>query len=488
MTAFSAAELREATGGAVRAAAPGAARGVSTDSRAIGEGELFVALVGPSFDGHDFLGEAFRRGAWGAVVERGALGREQVGRQLAAWPGRAVVAVGDTGRALGDLAAFHRRRLPVRVVGITGSNGKTTTKEMAAAVLGRRWRVHKTAGNFNNLVGLPLTLLRLGAEHEVAVLEMGMNRPGEIRRLAEIAAPEIGVVTNVTAAHLEGLGTLAGVIAAKAELLEALGAAGTAVLNADDPSTPALAASFRGRRLLFGRSPAADVRAEQIAAGPHGTAFTLATAAGRARVELGVFGEHNVLNALAAAAAGIALGADLAAVRDGLAVAQGVGMRFELRAYAPGVTVINDAYNANPASMRAALRTLGSVPRPGRLAVVLGDMLELGDQARAAHAALGREAAAAGPDLLLVVGEFRDTVAAAAREAGLAAPAVLAAADADAAARVLGPWLRAGDLVLLKGSRGMRLERVLAGLRAAGALGEPLPAASGAPDRRGEGT
>ena len=474
---FGVAELLAATGGALRSAATATeASGVSTDSRTLAPGELFVALAGPReqpvrivLDGHRFLGAALRRGAWGVLVEEQALRRDEVADELAAWPGRAVIAVPDSLRALGDLAAYHRRRMPARIVGITGSNGKTTTKEMTAAIAAERWRVLRTEGNLNNLVGLPLTLLGLEAGHEVAVVEMGMSHAGEISRLAEIAAPQVGVVTNVGPVHLEGVGSLAGVAAAKAEILEGIQPGGAAVLNADDPSTPALAARWSGKLVSFGLRAAADVRAEAVEPTPRGTAFTLLLASGcSARVRMPWIGEHNVRNALAAAAAAECLGADCAQISAGLEKARPAAMRFEVGTIPPGVTVVNDAYNANPASMQAALAAFARLPAAGRRALVLGDMLELGAAAPAEHRDLGMAAAAAAPELLLAVGAFADEVAGGARGAGLPPSAIVTAPDADAAAALLADWLRPGDLVLLKGSRGVRLERVLDRLRAAG--------------------
>jgi UDP-N-acetylmuramoyl-tripeptide--D-alanyl-D-alanine ligase len=379
-----------------------------------------------------------------------------------------VVAVPDSLRALGDLAAYHRRRMPARIVGITGSNGKTTTKEMAFAIAAARWRVLRSEGNLNNLVGLPLTLLGLDAGHEVAVVEMGMSRAGEIRRLAAIAAPQVGVVTNVGPVHLEGVGGLAGVAAAKAEILEGIAPGGTAVLNADDPATPGLAALWNGRLICFGLSATAAVRAEEIAYAPRGTAFTLVLPdGGRTRVRMPWLGEHNVRNALAAAAATWCLGADCAQISAGLAQARPAAMRFEISTLPPGVTVVNDAYNANPASMRAALAAFAQLPEASRRALVLGDMLELGTAAPVEHQGLGRVAAQTAPALLLAVGAFAERVAEGARAGGLSPSAIVTAPDAEAAARLLSGWLRPGDLLLLKGSRGVRLERILDRLRAA---------------------
>jgi UDP-N-acetylmuramoyl-tripeptide--D-alanyl-D-alanine ligase len=343
---------------------------------------------------------------------------------------------------------------------------------MTAAIAAGRWRVLRSEGNLNNLLGLPLTLLGLEAGHEVAVVEMGMSHPGEIRRLAAIAAPQVGVVTNVGPVHLEGVGGLAGVAAAKAEILEGIAPGGTAVLNADDPATPGLAARWGGRLVSFGLAATADVRAEAIEYAPQGTVFTLVLAgAERVRVRLPWLGEHNVRNALAAAAAAHCLGADGAQIGAGLLQARPAAMRFEVETIPPGVTVVNDAYNANPASMRASLAAFAQHPAASRRALVLGDMLELGPSAPGEHRELGRIAALTAPSLLLAVGAFAEHVAEGARAGGLPPSAIATAPDAEAAAHVLAGWLRPGDLLLLKASRGVRLERLLERLRAAGGAG-----------------
>jgi len=397
------------------------------------------------------------------------------------WGGAPLVLFGlDSLAALKRMGGVARARWGGRVAAVTGSAGKTTTKDAIAHLLESEIATGKTEGNLNNHVGVPLSILRLPEGCRAAVLEMGMNHAGEIRRLAAIAAPDVGVVTNVGPVHLEGVGGFAGVVAAKGELLEQLAPAATAVLNADDPSTPALAARWTGRTLRFGLADGADVRADHLEQGSTRTVFTLRFPGGaHGRVAIGWLGEHNVRNALAAAAAAHCLGADLAQVRAGLAKAKPAPMRFEVRAFEPGVTVVNDAYNANPASMRAALAALARMPRARRLALVLGDMLELGAAAAAEHRALGRDAAAAAPDLLLAVGAFAGELAGGAREAGLAPAAVATANDAAAAAALLGEWLRPGDRVLLKASRGVRLERVLERLLVDGALREAPTAAAG---------
>jgi UDP-N-acetylmuramoyl-tripeptide--D-alanyl-D-alanine ligase len=331
--------------------------------------------------------------------------------------------------------------------------------------------VHRTAGNYNNLIGLPLTVLGLEKSHEVAVLEMGMNRSGEIRRLAQIARPDVGVVTNIGPVHLEHLGGVEGVAAAKGELVEELGPDAAAVLNADDPRTAALSKSVRGQVLTFGIVRFADFRAGKITAAADGTTFSLTSPLGKADVSIAFPGEHNVLNALAAAAAGAALGAGLDDIVEGLSAARPVPMRFTVLSYRDGITVVNDAYNANPESARAALRSLGLIEGRGRRAAVLGDMLELGEESAAAHHALGGEAATS-IDFMIAVGAFAGETAAGAVAAGLGEEMVRIVPSRREAADILKEWIRPGDIVLLKGSRGAALEEVLRLLESAGALEE----------------
>ncbi len=472
MTTFSAGEIAEWTGGSVEREGAGDAHGVSTDTRTLGAADLFVALKGPRYDAHDFLGEALEKGAWGLLVEKGRWSREEVSRQAAPFPDRTIVVVDDTERALGDLAASHRSRLDVKVIAITGSNGKTTTKEMTAAIAGERWDVHKTRGNFNNLIGLPLTVLGLEERHQTAVLEMGMNRRGEIRRLAEIARPDVGVVTTVGPVHLEHLGGIEDVAAAKAELVDAIGTGGTAVLNADDPRVAALALSTQEGVLTFGLSDGADFRAEEVTTEPRGTSFLLSCPAGKAGITIPFFGEHNVRNALAAAAAAYAVGAGLEEMVRGLESVLPVPMRFTLLSFHGGTRVVNDAYNANPDSMRAALRSLRLLPGGGRRAAVLGDMLELGEESARAHRDLGAEAAAA-LDFIVAVGRFADETVRGAIESGFDRTRIRSAPTCRDAAEILKGWILPGDLILLKGSRGVALEEVLRLLQSEGVLRRP---------------
>ncbi|HJQ85479.1 MAG TPA: UDP-N-acetylmuramoyl-tripeptide--D-alanyl-D-alanine ligase [Candidatus Binatia bacterium] len=438
--------------------------GVTTDSRRLHAGELFVAIKGEAHDGHAFLADAAGAGAGAVVVER-----EHADRPL----GCGVVVVRDTLAALGDLAAFHRRRHRPRVVAVTGSNGKTTTKEMLAAILERAFgpgRVLRTLGTQNNLVGLPLTLLRLAGAEEAAILELGMNGPGEIWRLAQIAEPDVGVITCVAPAHLEGLGSIRGVAQAKAELYRRLRPSATAVVNADDPLVTASAEAFPGRKVPFGTSGATvAVAARDIADhGLDGTEFRLVVERREVPIRLAVPGRHNVTNALAAAAAAHALGVGVDAVQGGLETFQPPGMRMEVTQLPSGVTVLNDAYNANPASMAAALRTLAA-SRGRRRVAVLGEMRELGADSEPAHRRLGQTAAEVRVDALFLLGEHAPSVRAGAEAAGLPAERIVVVTSHAQLGTALVAYCRAGDLVLLKGSRGAAMEEVLRHLQAAGA-------------------
>ncbi len=440
-------EIAEATGARCHTVQPLTIEVVSTDSRQVPRGALFVALRGPYHDGHEFAAEALRKGAAAVVAERLPVG---VAPQL-------TLIVPDTLRALGDLAAWTRRRHAVRVVAITGSNGKTTTKEMVAAICERaswpapRMRVSKTVGTENNLIGVPLTLLRLRGDEAVAVLEMGMNAPGEIARLTEIAQPDVGVVTNVGPAHLEGLGSVAGVAAAKGELFARMSRDATIAVNADDEWVTRIAAGFPGRRIEFGRG--CEVEARNVRDfGFDGVVFDVCIAGEARPVRLRIPGLHNVTNALAAAAVAYALGLDCGTVRAGLEAAVAPAMRMQVRRLANGITVLNDAYNANPGSMEAALRFI--TQRPGRVFAVLGEMRELGAQSTVLHERVGRLAAECGVQLLVAVGAEAEGIARGAREAGMAADCIHACAEPGSAAAVVTARWQAGDAILVKGSRG----------------------------------
>jgi UDP-N-acetylmuramoyl-tripeptide--D-alanyl-D-alanine ligase len=433
-------EIIKATGAAGADAGP-SFDAITTDSRRVAQGALFIALRGERHDGHRFAADALRQGAAAVLVEKMP---PEVDRRRA-------LQVPDTQRALGDLAAHVRRRRALRVVGITGSNGKTTTKEMAAAICGRAFSaaaVLKTQGNENNLIGLPLTLLRLAAEQTVAVLEMGMNAPGEIARLTDIAAPDLGLVTNVGPAHLEGLGSIAGVAAAKGELFAHMPPTGTIAVNAADEWVVRQAASFPGRRIEFG--PGREVESRAVRERDlDAIEFELVVSGRSAAVRLPMAGPHNVLNALAAAAAAHGLGIDLEAIAAGLAAVEAPKMRMQVIRLANGVTLVNDGYNANPASMEAGLRAIRRVAP--RAVAVLGEMRELGPQGAALHRALGAAAAQIGIDVVVAVGPMAEETAAGARAGSVE---VFVCPDGRTAAeRVVALW-RPGDVILVKASRG----------------------------------
>lgn len=427
--------------------------GVSTDSRSIEPNELFVPLVGPNFDGHDFVNDAFGRGAGAALVAARPNETE--------YTGGAVIAVDDTLRALHLLAADRRTRLTADVVAITGSDGKTTTKDMVAAVLQTRRTTEKTPGNFNNEIGLPLTLLQTDASTQVLVVEMGMRGSGQIRTLARIARPHIGIVTNVSPVHLELLGTVEAIAAAKRELVEQLPATGTAVLNGDDEQVLAMAGATEARVITYGLGATNDVRATDVAdEAAGGVHFTLHYEGRTTRVHVPAPGFHNVYNALAAAAAAFAVGLDATDVAAGLAAypAQRSGMRLEIVTGPDDVCIVNDAYNASPASMRTALDLLGRMP--GRRLAVLGDMLELGPIAGPEHEAVGRRVAELGLVGFVAVGRWASTMTTAAAQAGMPPAALEAVPDADTALSAIRRRLHPGDTVLVKASRGLQLERV----------------------------
>jgi UDP-N-acetylmuramoyl-tripeptide--D-alanyl-D-alanine ligase len=374
--------------------------------------------------------------------------------------------VDDTLHALGEIASVHRRHFHLPLAAITGSNGKTTTKELLRSILAVAHgaeHVLANPGNLNNLIGLPLTLMRLGPGHRAAAVEMGMNAPGEIARLTEIAAPTVGLVTSVGAAHLEGLGSIEGVAKAKGELYAGLPAHALAVVNVEDPWVVRIAERFAGRKIGFGRG--GDVRADCIEPlAIDRTRFHLVSDHGMAEVEIPLGGRHNVSNALGAAAAAMAMGIELEAIAEGLRAVTPPPMRMALEPLANGVAVVNDAYNANPSSLRAALDAMADLA-PERLIVVLGEMLELGPQATELHAAAGRDVAALRPVLLCAMGHHAADLCAGAAAAGMHPASMVAAESHDAAAAAVARAWRTGDVVLVKGSRGAQMERVVEALR-----------------------
>ncbi|MFZ5450304.1 MAG: UDP-N-acetylmuramoyl-tripeptide--D-alanyl-D-alanine ligase [Thermodesulfobacteriota bacterium] len=438
--------------------------GVSTDSRTCQAGQIFIPLSGEHHDGHEYIPGALRRGARCVLTGRQCHPGESAAH-LKPPKDVTVIAVGDTLTALGDLARAWRDRFDVPVVGITGSCGKTTTKEMTAAVLSSEYWVLKNTLNLNNLIGLPATLLGLDGGHEAAVVEMGMNRFGEIRRLTQICRPTVGVLINVHPAHTEGVGDVAGVARAKGELLETLEQSATLIYNADDPWLATLTKDFPGRALGFGLKPGAYLRALGRQVKGWDGQVTRVSYAGRSwTLNLRVPGLHQLYNALAATAVGLALDLDPEAAARSLANFQAIHRRSQISTLSSGVHLLNDCYNANPGSMAVALNTLKELRGQARGVAALADMLELGHGAAQAHRDLGRAAAATGLEFLVVYGNFNKEVATGAQEGGLAPERIMLVNSPAEGARVLQDVLQPGDWLLVKGSRSMHMEGLIAGL------------------------
>jgi UDP-N-acetylmuramoyl-tripeptide--D-alanyl-D-alanine ligase len=431
---------------------------IGTDSRTLKRGQLFVALRGENFDGHNFVEAAAKKGAAGGIVESN-------------WAGKvpenfALIRVKDTLEAYQTLAANYRKSLSLKVVAITGSNGKTTTKDFTAAVLARRFRVTKTEGNFNNHVGLPRTILEATAQDEIAVWEIGMNHPGEVAALARLAMPDVAMITNIGVAHIEFMGSRETIAEEKGALVEAVSAGGTVILNADDPFTKRIAARARAKVILAGTT-AGTIRAGEISQTENGTDFTILEGAHRCRAQLPVPGLHMVQNALLAVAAGRVFGLSLEDCAAGLIAAPLAKARLQIKEIG-GVEFIDDSYNANPDSMKAALRTLVELPADGKRIAVLGEMKELGSQSEQGHREVGETAAAFGIDGLIAIGNVAAGIAEAAEHAGLKNIAVVR--STSEAVEILSQIAAPGDLVLIKGSRAARTEQVIEqfGLRHSG--------------------
>lgn len=441
--------------------------GLSTDSRHISDHSLFWALNGETFDGHDFTAQAVAKGAVGMVVQHGHRQGPYRGEQPV------VIAVPDTLKALGDLAAWWRRQYPVKVVAITGSAGKTTTKEMAAEILARAGRTLKNHGNFNNLVGLPLTLFSLEEGHRRAVLEMGMNRPGEIARLTEIADPDVGLITNIGRAHLEGVGDIRGVARAKLELLEKASHESRILLNGDDALLMATALELRKGAITYGLGEKNDIRAENMQPmGPDGVTFDLRHNGRAVPIRLRVPGLQNVFNALAASSIALCLNESEAHIVQALHGFQGIKGRFAVRTLAGGTTLVDDTYNANPASLKVALESLADLRREGgRIIVGLGEMLELGGETLAAHHEAGEMVAALGASYFFAMGEHAPEMIEGALERGFPKERAIRVHTHKDMVQRIAALMKGPDLVFLKGSRREGLDKVAGGLEA-GSAGE----------------
>jgi UDP-N-acetylmuramoyl-tripeptide--D-alanyl-D-alanine ligase len=443
-------------GGRLASGAPSVAvTTICTDSRTLRGGDLFVALKGSNFDGHDFLADAARLGASGAVVEHVPEGLPE---------DFSVIKVEDALAALQRIAAEYRRSLPVQVVCVTGSNGKTSTKDFTWHVVRERFQASRTEGNLNNHIGLPLTMLKLRAGDRIGVFEIGMNHAGEIAPLAALAQPDVAIITNIGVAHIENLGSREAIAEEKGALATALQPSGTVILNADDPFSPSIAARTKADVLTCGLGETADIRAVELRQDFSGLKFRIEGFGRRVEASLPVLGLHMVQNALLAVGAGHVFGMTLEECAEGLGKVQLSRGRLELR-NVRGVQILDDTYNANPDSVKAALRTLAQMSTNGRRAAVLGRMGELGAESEPGHREVGQTASHLGLDAVITVGEDAKWIAEEAWRGGVAR--VIKAADHEEAVIALREWMHAGDIVLVKGSRSSQMEKIIEGLASA---------------------
>ena len=435
-------------------------RGVSIDSRTLIENELFICICGDQFNGHDFIKEAQNKKASAIVLSDSS---RIASKNNTAPP---VIHVDDTLKALQELARFHRSQMSVKVIGVTGTNGKSTTKEMTASIIEKKFKTIKTTGNLNNHIGLPLNLFRLSKKDEVAVMEMGMSAAGEIKRLAEIAQPEIGVVTNISEGHLVHLKTLKKIQAAKGELYDSLNSQGTAIVNADDKLVLEIAKSTRAKLITYGIHNKADIKADNIRPmGREGFDLNVCFIDKNISMRLPFLGECNIYNALAAMATSYSLGIEPDDIQVGLKNTKLMPSRFEVTEY-EGATIINDSYNANPKSMQEALKTLTNYRCEGRRFFVMGDMLELGNLEELAHVTLGSDIAKCHIDYLVTVGKLSAHAAKSAITSGMNKKNIATASEHKCAVSFIQKHIRPGDCLLVKGSRGSKMEEVIKRLTA----------------------
>lgn len=450
-------DIALATGGRIIGLADGEINAVSTDSRSVAPGELFVPLRGERFDGHDFIADVANRGVTTILAEEQWLKSHSIPDHLTC------IAVKNCLCALGDLAAKWRRSFDIPIIGVTGSNGKTTVKEMLATILELTGPGLKTSGNLNNLIGLPKMLFQLQPEHRWGVLEMGMSEPGEIHRLATIAAPKVGIVLNALPAHLQSMGTVEAVAAAKGELLHRITDGGLAVVNADDPRVASLSQNASARRISFGIERG-EVRGKNIQPmGLEGQSFLLVTPRGEATVHLKACGRHNVYNALAATAA-LLEKVELPTIVAGLEAFIPYKGRFQIEQL-DNITLIDDSYNANPSSTKAALETLGQIASVGHRIAVLGDMLELGEHEAEAHRGVGAVAGRNADRLYLTGQRMVKYAVEGAMLSDMPAEAVICCTSHKEIAARLQQSMQKGDVILIKGSRGMTMEKVATELK-----------------------
>jgi len=454
MKSASVLEICAATGGVLEEGSSTALfSGISTDTRSIKQGDLFIPLVGKNYDGHDFAINAIEKGASGILFSH-------AGINIASLP-VVKIKVNDTLKALGDIASFHRKRSRAKIVAITGSVGKTSTKDMTASVLAVGHRVIKSEANFNNEIGLPLTLLKLDDDCDFAVVEMGMRAIGEISRLSFIAQPDICIITNIGVSHIERLGSRQNILKAKLEIIDGMNNDGIAILNGDDPLLLGVRGSIKQKTLYYGMGMNLDfIACDIMQKGIEGVTFSLLYNSKRSEFCIKQPGLHNVYNALAAITAGISAGMAPEEIASGLRKCKPNPMRLNI-VVRGSIKVIDDTYNASPQSMVAALDVLSMIPGATRRIAILGDMLEMGDWAVEAHKETGYFAASRNIDRILTIGELSKYIALAAVESGFDSGKIISATDGKAAIPVIADLVKPGDAILVKGSRGMKMEEVV---------------------------
>lgn len=425
--------------------------GISTDSRNIKEGDLFVPLKGERFDGHDYVKESLAKGALGAVVEKDFKVDDE----------KAIIKVDDTLKALRLIATFYRSKFNIPFVGITGSVGKTSTKEMVWGVLSKKFNVLKNQGNFNNEIGVPLTVFRLESFHEAAVVEMGMNNLGEISRLTSIVKPDIAIVTNIGVSHIENLGSKKNILRAKMEILEGLNSKGLVILNGDDKLLFGLKGLLNFRMVFYGFEEGLDYQAYNVKSlGERGSVFEIEINKKEYEVKVPVPGIHNIYNALASIAAGVELGIPHEDIIKGIEEFSPAKMRLDI-INNNGIKIINDAYNASPQSVEAALTVLKDVASGNRTIAVLGDMYELGEMTYEAHIHIGKFAALQGIDYIIAVGDNAENICQGALSMDVDKNKVLKFKSNEETSKFLESFIKKGDVILVKGSRGMKMEEIV---------------------------
>ena len=458
MKKFLLSEIVTATGGVLKSQGGDTYfKGISTDSRKIKPGELFMAIKGENFDGHTFIAKAIGSGATGIIYSK----KENIKQAVLASQRVVFIEIKDAFDALHNLAIFYRKKFPIPLIGITGSNGKTTVKEMVDFILRKKFKTIKNPGNFNNHIGLPLSLLPLESKHQIAIMEMGMSRPGEIRELCRIAMPDAGIITNAGLAHAENFKSIKEIAKCKAELVYSLPPGGVAIVNGDDPNLVDAVKNYRGRKMFFGKEAGNEIKAEKIESKGLGINFMMLVGGEKIGVRLHTIGEHNVYNALAASACSYYFGVSPGEIKKGLESYKGIHLRMELIKTQRGINILNDSYNANPSSMSTALDAFEKIRVSGRKILLLGDMLELGKFAKTSHRGIGSIVGKGQYDLLLTAGPLAKEIAMESVKKGMPWDRVRSFSSTDKILKILKEELIPGDWLLVKGSRGMKLDEIV---------------------------